>query len=92
METWAFFFLSLYFVVTTTREVFTLFYEKINYYLGGTTMKTNKVKNFFDEHKGAIVKGAAAVGTLVVVTFLVSMGLRKKTANIYKLEGVIEYD
>lgn len=55
-------------------------------------MKTNKVKNFFDEHKGAIVKGVTAVGTLVVVTFLVSMGLRKKTANIYKLEGVIEYD
>ena len=55
-------------------------------------MKTSKVKNFYNEHKGIIVKGVAAVGTLVAVTFLVTMGLRKKTANIYKLEGVIEYD
>ena len=55
-------------------------------------MKKINVKEFCKTHKGTIVKGVAAVGTFAVVTFLVTMGLKKKAEHIYRIDEVVVYD
>ena len=55
-------------------------------------MKSNNVKTFCKKYKGVLVKGAVAVGTLAAVTFLVTMGFKKKTVETCGVDDLIAYD